>query len=41
MSQFLEGVAGEEGGDLFQGAGGSFCIKNKLQSEIFNNKKSL
>ena len=37
-SQFLEGVAGKEGGDLFQG-GCSFYIKNKLKSEILNNKK--
>ena len=40
-SQFLEGVAGKEGDDFFQGKGCSFYIKNKLKSEIFNNKKSL
>ena len=31
-------------GDFFQGEGGgccSFYIKNKLKSQIFNNKKSL
>ena len=38
--QLLEGVAGKEGGDFFQG-GCNFHIKNKLKSEIFNNKKSL
>ena len=33
-SQFLEG------GDFFEGGGGcSFYIKNKLKSQIFNNKK--
>ena len=31
-----------EGGDFFQEAGGcNFHIKNKLKSEIFNDKKSL
>ena len=36
-------VAGKEGHDIFQGGGGScnFYIKNKLKSEIFNDKKSL
>ena len=34
-SQFLEGVAGKEVGDLFQ-EGCSFYIENKLKSEIFN-----
>ena len=38
--QLLEGVAGKEGGDFFQG-GLQFSHKNKLKSEIFNNKKSL
>ena len=38
--QLLEGVAGKEGGDFFQG-GCNFHIKNKLKSEIFNDKKSL
>ena len=37
-SQFLEGVAGKEVGDLFQ-EGCSFYIENKLKSEIF--KKNL
>ena len=36
--QLLEGVAGKEGGDLFQGVQLSH---NKLNSEIFNDKKSL
>ena len=32
----------ERGGDLFLGGGGvQFLHKNILQSEIFNNKKSL
>ena len=34
------GVAGKEGGDFFQG-GCDFHIKNKLKSEIFNDKKKL
>ena len=38
--QLLEGVAGKEGGDFFQG-GGSIFTKNKLKYEIFNDKKSL
>ena len=36
-SRFLEGVAGKEGVNFFWGGGGercSFCIKNKLKSEI-------
>ena len=37
--QRLEGVAGKERGDLFQG-GLQFSHKNKLKSEIFNDKKS-
>ena len=38
--QLLEGGCWEKGGDLFQG--GCNChIKNKLKSEIFNDKKSL
>ena len=38
--QLLEGVAGKEEGYFFQG--GCNChIKNKLKSEIFNDKKSL
>ena len=39
-SQFLEGVAGKEGVTFFRG----FCslyVKNKLKSEIFNDKKAL
>ena len=35
--QLLEGVAGKEGGDFFQG-GLQFSHKNKLKSEIFNGK---
>ena len=38
--QLLEGVAGKEGGEFFQG-GLQFSHKNKLKSEIFNDKKSL
>ena len=37
--QFLEGVDEKEGSDLFEG-GLQFHIKNKLKSEIFNDKKS-
>ena len=47
-SQILEWVdetEGVRGGDLFRGGGGggghSFYIKNKLKSEILNDKKSL
>ena len=36
--QFLEGGCWEKGGNLFQ-EGCSFYIKNKLKSEIFNDKK--
>ena len=36
--QLLEGVAGKEECDFFQG-GCYFHIKNKLKSEIFNDKK--
>ena len=36
----LEGGCWERGGDFFQG-GCNFHIKNKLKSEIFNDKKSL
>ena len=39
-SQFLKGVTGKEWGDFFQ-RGCSFYIKNKLKSEIYNDKKSL
>ena len=36
----LEGVAGKEGDDFYQGAGGSnFYIINELKFEIFNDKK--
>ena len=43
-SQFLEEVGGKEKGDFFQGAGGravgcSFFIKNKLKSQVFNDRK--
>ena len=38
--QLLEGGCWERGGDFFQG-GCNFHIKNKLKSEIFNDKKSL
>ena len=37
--QILEGIAGKEGSDFFQGGGCKFQIKNKLKSEIFNDKK--
>ena len=37
-SQSWEGGCCERGGDFFQG-GCSFFIKNKLKSEIFNDKK--
>ena len=36
----LEGAAGKEGMTFFSG-GCNFHIKNKLKSEIFNDKKSL
>ena len=37
--QLLEGVAGKEGVTFFRGV--QFSHKNKLNSEIFNDKKSL
>ena len=37
--QLLEGGCWERGGDFFQGV--QFSHKNKLKSEIFNDKKSL
>ena len=37
-SQFLEGVAVKEGLTFFRGC--TFDIKNKLKSEMFNDKKS-
>ena len=41
-SQFLEGVAGKEASaETFYKEGCSFYIKNKLKSQIFNNKKCL
>ena len=40
LLQFLEGVAGKEGGNIFQW-GCSFYIKNQLKSEMFKNKKNL
>ena len=36
---FYRGVAGKLGVTFFRGEGFSFYIKNKLKSEIFNNKK--
>ena len=39
-SQLLEGVAGKDGGDFFQGVGVQLS-HNKLKSEKFNDKKSL
>ena len=39
--QLLEGVAGKEGSDFFRMGGGNFHIKNKLKSQIFNDKKRL
>ena len=40
--QLLEGDFWERGGDFFQGrGGGNVLIKNKLKSEIFNDKKTL
>ena len=39
--QLFEGVAGKEGSTFFQGRGCNFQIKNKLKTEIFNDKKSL
>ena len=38
--QVLEGGCWERRGDFFQG-GCNFYIKNKLKSEIFNDKRSL
>ena len=38
--QLLEGVAGKEVGDFFQGGVAIFTSK-KLKSEIFNDKKGL
>ena len=37
--QLLEGVTGKEEGDFFQWVGCNRHIKNKLKSEIFNDKK--
>ena len=39
--QLLKGGWWERGGDIFQGKGCNFYIKDKLKSEIFNDKKSL
>ena len=39
-SQFLEGDCWEREGDFFQG-GCSFYLKNKLKSEIFNDRKKV
>ena len=41
LTELLEGVAGKEEGDFFQGGGRNCHIKAKLKSEIFNDKKSL
>ena len=35
----LEGGYWERGGDIFQAGGYTFHIKNKLKSEVFNDKK--
>ena len=35
---FLEGSCWERGGDLFQGEGCNFYIKNKVKPETFNDK---
>ena len=35
----FRGGSWERGGDFFQGRGCNFHIKNKLKSEIFNDKK--
>ena len=37
--QLLEGVAGKDGGDRFRVGSCYFHIKNKLKSQIFNDKK--
>ena len=39
-TQLLEGNSGKERDSFFKG-GCNFHIKNKLKSEIFNDKKSL
>ena len=39
--QLLEGGCWERGGLLFSGGGCNCHIKNKLKSEIFNDKKNL
>ena len=41
MSHDTKESAGKEGNDFFQGRSCNFYIKNKLKSEIFNDKKSL
>ena len=40
ISTFRGGLLGKRGGDFFQG-GCNFHIKNKVKSEIVNDKKSL
>ena len=41
-TSLLEGGCWERGGDFFQGEGGlQFSLKNKLKSEIFNEKKKV
>ena len=39
---FCRRVSGKEGGDIFEWEGGcNFYVKDKLKSELFNDKKSL
>ena len=38
-TQLLEGIAGKERGEFFQGEELLFSQKKKLKSEIFNDKK--
>ena len=38
---FESGVAGKEGSNFFQGGRSFYKKKDKLKSEIFNDKKSL
>ena len=40
-SQYLVGVLGKERGDFFQGGVAVSIDKNKLKSEVFNDKRSL
>ena len=41
VPNFKRGLAGKEEVTFFRGLGCSFYMKNKLKSEIFNDKKSL